>query len=282
MARCLSGRRTRTYPPPPLSFPRRTVPVLQASKLHVRLDGRPVLRDLAFHLEGPACIGIVGPNGSGKTTLLRAISGNQHYRGSLSVDGVAVADWKPRHLARRLAFVRQQLPLSFDFTVEELVMLGRAPHRGWLEPFQNGDRSLAREALEQVGMTRYADASVLALSGGERQRVLLAQALVQDTDLLLLDEPTTHLDVHFQYAFMERVRRLVDDGRMLLVVFHDLQLASRFSDRLLVLHDGTLAADGPPDRVLTDGLLAEVFGMEAHVIEGSDGVHIRYQRPLPH
>lgn len=253
---------------------------LAATELHVRLDARTVLRDVSFELAGASCVGIIGPNGSGKTTLLRAISGNQSYEGRLTLDGVDVADWKARPLAQRMAFVRQQLPLSFDFTVEELVLLGRAPHRGWLEPFQAGDRGCVQDALERVGMTRYAEASVLALSGGERQRALLAQALVQDAMLLLLDEPTTHLDVHFQYAFLEQVRGLVDEGRTLLVVFHDLQLAARFADRLLVLDGGQLVADGAPTDVLTRDLLGRVFGMAARVRHDSGGLQIQYEGPV--
>jgi iron complex transport system ATP-binding protein len=182
--------------------------------------------------------------------------------------------------ARTLAFVRQARSLTFDFRVEEFVLLGRAPHRGWLEAYRSSDRERVRRVLAQVDLEGFASRSVLSLSGGEMQRVFLAQALVQDADLLLLDEPTAHLDVHYQFSFMEQVRAQVTEGRTVLAVGHDLELAARYADRLLLLDDGELRAQGPPAAVLTPDRIAEVFGMRAEVKRRPEGpLRIDYLGP---
>ncbi len=265
----------------PTRAPSSAAPLLAADDLHVALSGQPILSEISFSVEAGTWVGLVGPNGSGKTTLLRAIGGALPYRGRLTLDGRAVAEWSPRALARRMAFVRQSPALAFDFSVEELVRLGRAPHKGWLQPYAARDRALVQGALARVDLGGFAERSVLSLSGGEMQRAFLAQALVQEADVLLLDEPTAHLDVHYQFAFMEQIRALVDEGHTVLAVFHDLELAARYAHRLLVLSGGRLAADGPPADVLTAARIADVFRMDARVRPAADGsVTIRYLAPV--
>ena len=222
-------------------------------------------------------VGLIGPNGSGKTTLLRTIGGLLPYTGSLAFQGRQVRDWKPRPLARRLAFVRQSTPISFDFTVREIVLLGRSPHKSFLERDTGTDHSMVERALERVDLAGFADRSIHSLSGGERRRAFLAQALVQEADLLMLDEPTTHLDVHHQFRFLHLVRELVAAGRTTIVVFHDIELAARFSDILLVLRRGRLAASGKPSDILTPNLMAAVFRMRCSVAATSQ---ISYIEPL--
>ena len=239
-----------------------------------------MLHGVAIDVAPGTWTGVLGPNGSGKTTLLRAVSGALSYTGRLALWEREVRAWKPRMLARRLAFVRQALPLAFDFRVEELVLLGRAPHRGWLEPYTPADRAQALDALERVGLAGFAQRSVLSLSGGERQRVLLAQALAQEADLLLLDEPTAHLDVHYQFELMERIHALVEAGRTVVSVFHDLEMAARHTDQLVVLSNGQLAAAGPPADVLTEERIASVFQMQARITRSPEGApRIDYLRP---
>lgn len=245
--------------------------LLAAHRLHVTLDDQPILRDVSFDLDAGSWVGLLGPNGSGKTTLLRAISGVLSYEGTLQLDGREVQAWSPRALARRIAFVRQSPSLAFDFKVEELVLLGRAPHKSWLQSYSTHDRSMVRDALAQVELAGFADRSVLSLSGGELQRVFLAQALVQEADLLLLDEPTSHLDVHYQFAFMEQVEALVERGCTIFAVFHDLELAARHAERLMLLDKGRLVADGLPADVLTPDRIGNVFRMEATVDRAPDG-----------
>jgi iron complex transport system ATP-binding protein len=257
------------------------VALLSVDQLTVTLDGHTILRDVGFDVPAGRWVGVLGPNGAGKTTLLRAIGGHIPFDGDICLGGVPNENLDAQERARTLAFVRQARSLTFDFTVEEFVLLGRAPHRGWLQPYRASDQDRVRETLARVDLEDFGHRSVLSLSGGEMQRVFLAQALVQDTDLLLLDEPTAHLDVHYQFSFMDRVRTQVAEGRTVLAVGHDLELAARYADRLLLLDEGKLRAEGPPAAVLTPDRIAEVFGMRAEVDRHPNGtLRIDYLGPI--
>ncbi|MEX0746554.1 MAG: ABC transporter ATP-binding protein [Rhodothermales bacterium] len=257
------------------------VPIISARDLRVSLDEKEILHGLTFDVGSGRFVGLLGPNGSGKTTLLRATGGLLPYRGDLDFEGTSMRDWKPRLLARRVAFVRQSVALSFDFSVSELILLGRSPHKRWLEDYAEGDRQQMREALAQTDLIGFEDRSVLSLSGGELQRVFLAQALVQEADVLLLDEPTAHLDVHYQFEFMDLVRSLVAGGRTAIAVFHDLEMAARYAGDVLVLREGRIAAAGPPAEVLSEELIARVFRMDARIeTNGGNPVRIHYVRPI--
>lgn len=256
-------------------------PVIEATGLEVQLEGRKILQDVGFSLAPGRLIGIVGPNGSGKTTLMRTLGGAIPYSGSLTLDGREVRSWHPRQLARHLAFVRQIPALTFDFTVEELVLLGRSAHKGWLETYDRSDRQFMERVLSDVGLAGFESRSVLKLSGGELQRAFLAQALAQDARLLLLDEPTAHLDVHYQFDLMQRLTTLSGAGYTVVVVLHDLELAARFTEYLLVMDAGRIRAAGPPEEVLTAELVAAIFHMDALLEQHStSGFRITYLRPL--
>lgn len=254
---------------------------LSVDRLTVAFDGHTVLRDVSFDVTAGRWVGVLGPNGAGKTTLLRAIGDHISFEGDIRLKNAPIDRMSDQARARTMAFVRQARSLTFDFTVEQFVLLGRAPHRGWLQAYRSADRERVREALARVDLDGFASRSVLSLSGGEMQRVFLAQALVQDADLLLLDEPTAHLDVHYQFSFMEQVRAQVAEGRTVLAVGHDLELAARYADRLLLLDEGRLVAEGPPASVLTPDRIAEVFGMRAALDRHPDGtLRIDYQGPV--
>jgi len=258
------------------------MPVIAASNLGVSLSDTPVIKQIDFEIKSGSFTGILGPNGSGKTTLLRALAGLIPYTGSLTVDNRAVSEWPIQSLAKRLAFVRQSHSIPFDFKVEELVLLGRSPHKQLLSSYNADDFRLVQVALKQVDMEGFSNRSYASLSGGEQQRVFLAQALVQEADILLLDEPTTFLDVHHQFDFLQHVRNLVDQGKTAVGAFHDLEMAARFCDHLIVLLDGLVAADGDPISVLDTSLLASVFRMDASVKQNPNGkIHIYYQTALP-
>lgn len=257
-------------------------PILEVADLQVSLSGKPILKGPSFQVRAGSWVGLLGPNGSGKTTLLRAISGALPFEGSVSLDGKPLGAWRPRDLARRLAFVRQSVALTFDLTVEDLVLLGRTPHKRWLDGYMEEDHEMLRRALAEVELTGFERRSVLSLSGGELQRAFLAQAFVQEADILLLDEPTAHLDVHHQFEFMEQVRRLVERGRTVVAVFHDLELAARYAESVLVLKSGQLVAAGPPAETLTPDLIASVFRVQAECATTADGqLRIHYVRSLP-
>jgi iron complex transport system ATP-binding protein len=251
--------------------------IASATRLCVALDGIDVLRDVSFSIAEKQWIGLLGPNGAGKTTLLRSLGGLIEYRGELTLSGKEVRDWPRRELARRLAFVRQSVPLAFDFTVDELVLLGRSPHKRWHAVFNQADRELSARALERVDLEALSSRSIHSLSSGERQRVFLAQALAQEPSILLLDEPTAHLDIHHQFSFLGHVREHVDSGLSVVAAFHDLELAAQFADRLLILHQGRVAAFGKPAEVLNSQVIAEVYGVAATVSTDGDRITgVRY------
>lgn len=261
--------------------------------LTVELGGTQILHGLDFNVESGQWIGLLGPNGAGKTTLLRALAGLIEYRGSLKLLDREIRDYRPRERAKRLALVRQTHSLAFDFRVDELVLLGRSPHKSLLSVYEKSDLDRVSEALSLVDLEGFTERNMSSLSGGERQRVFLAQALVQEADILLLDEPTTHLDVHHQHEFLNRVHEFVSEGKTVIGAFHDLELAARFADHLFVLHMGKLVASGQPKKILNESLIADVFQMDASVSwDGDDAVargassshrarlRIMYRRPL--
>ncbi len=252
-----------------------------ANNLSVRFADRAILHDLAFEFGSGQWIGLLGPNGAGKTTLLRAMAGLIPYSGSILLEGQQVRDYRPRERAKRLAFVRQTHEMSFDFQVLELVLLGRSPHKSLLSVYEKADFELTEEALSLVDLEGFTHRHMSSLSGGEQQRVFLAQALAQGANILLLDEPTAHLDVHHQYEFLHRVREFVDNGMTVVGAFHDLELAARFSDRIVVLQNGKLASQGAPADVLNAELIAEIFQMQAFVAQSELGrMRIRFDHPL--
>lgn len=246
--------------------------LLVADGVGVHLNTTEVLREITFEIDSGSWVGLIGPNGSGKTTLLRASGGLIDYSGSLQLGGAEVSDWDRSTFARRVAFVRPASSLAFDFRVLDLVMLGRSPRKRWLQPFDARDSEIAAEALESVDLGGFENRSIHTLSSGEQQRVFLAQAMAQEPELLLLDEPTAHLDIHHRFSFLARVRDFVDEGRTAIAAVHDLELACRFADYLLVLDAGRIVGFGPPARVLTSELLEQVFKVRADVTARGDRV----------
>ncbi len=243
----------------------------------VRRGEREVLREVDLALRPGEVLGLVGANGAGKTTLLRAASGvlvPDAGRVLLGTD--AVADLSRRELARRVAVVPQDTQIPFPFRAFEVVLMGRSPHLPALGFESESDLSLARDAMERVGVSGLADRSVLTLSGGERQLVVVARALAQAAEVLLLDEATAFLDLRHRARVLSLAREHAGDGRRAaLVVSHDLALAARACDRLALLHEGRILALGPPGEVLTEGNVSHTFGLPVQVVTGPDGA------PLP-
>ncbi|MGB9776090.1 MAG: ABC transporter ATP-binding protein [Anaerolineae bacterium] len=235
---------------------------LEVENLTFAYDGRPVLREVSFRLMPGEVLGLIGPNGAGKSTLLRLVAGFlRPGAGTVRLFGRPPTEWPPRALARQVAMVPQGAYIPPTFTVWESVMLGRTPYLGFLGVPREADRAAARRALEWVGMADLSERLIGELSGGERQRVLLARALAQEPHCLLLDEPTTHLDIHHQVAVLSLIRRMaLECGIAVLIVLHDLNLAATFTDRLALLVDGALAALGDPKEVLRRERLTAVYG----------------------
>lgn len=248
---------------------------IRFDRVHFRYGGRVVLDRIDLDVPVGSFSALVGSNGAGKTTLLELASGAlQPSEGQVTLDGRDLRSVPPRERGRRIAVVPQSLAIAFDYTVRELVALGRTPHFSWFGREGPADRDAIARALSATETEHLAERSVLHISSGERQRVLLALALAQQPDVLLLDEPTANLDVAHQAAILELVREWNRaSGLTVLAAIHDLNLATLFFDRVVALSKGRLIADGNPREVVTPRLVAEVFGAEVVVIEHpSEGV----------
>ncbi len=230
-------------------------------------ERREVLRDLSLSLRSREVVALVGPNGSGKTTLLRVMTGQLRPRaGSVAFAGRPLGEWRRDELARRVAVLPQQLDLPSGFRVVELVEMGRAPYARRLFASTAEDERAVARALAEADALELADRQADELSGGERQRVLVAMALAQEPELLLLDEPTLHLDLAHQVSLLSSIRRLREQRQLAVVaVLHDLNLAAAFAPRIVVLDDGHVSADGAPDEVLTPELVHRVFSVDVDV-----------------
>ncbi len=234
--------------------------------------GRTLLSGIDFEVRPGEIVGLAGRNGVGKTTLLQLANGLlAPAAGRVLLGDTPVRSLGRRAVARRIALVPQDLHVPFPFRAGELVLMGRAPHQPLVGLDSEADVARARTALARLGIEDLADRSVETLSGGERQLVLFARALVQDPGLLLLDEPTAFLDLKHRLEVLREVRRFVAAGRGALVVSHDLTLAARACDRLVLLGEGEVVAVGSPEAVLTPANLKRAFAIDAQVAPGPDG-----------
>ena len=242
---------------------------IRASDVRAVLGGSQILRGVDLRAERGELVGVIGPNGSGKSTLLKCI-----YRvlkpaaGAVYLDGKDLEDYSFKQSARRVAVVAQHNYYNFDFTVQDVVLMGRAPHKRALERDNARDYQLVAQALETVGMAAFAGRSFSTLSGGEQQRVILARALAQDTPCLILDEPTNHLDIKFQLQLMDIVKGL---DRTVIAAIHDLNIAAMYCDRLYAVREGRVVASGRPEEVLTPELIRTVYEVEAQVLRDERG-----------
>lgn len=241
--------------------------ILRAEDVWAGYGAAPVLQGISLRLLRGEFVGLLGPNGSGKSTLLRVLSGVlPPQQGQIWLGGKPLYQMRAKEVAQKLAFVPQREEVAFGFTAWEVVLLGRAPYIGWWGKERAEDVQATQRAMERTDCLPLAERAVGTLSGGERQRVVLARGLAQETPLLFLDEPLTHLDVAHQVSTLSLLRQLNrDEGLTVLAALHDVNLASEFCDRLLVLHRGRLVADGIPSDVVTPELLARVFGVDAWV-----------------
>jgi iron complex transport system ATP-binding protein len=236
---------------------------LKVEGLTFAYDKENVIENICLAVSEGAFVGIVGPNGSGKSTILKCIYGGlTPKQGSIAFDGIDTKKLKPKERARLLSVVGQENSVPFNFTVREIVAMGRTPHKKLFESDTAEDKQIVEAAMEQLGISALADREYANLSGGEKQRVLIARAMAQKTDFLILDEPTNHLDIQYQ---LQIFRILKESGLTVLSAIHDLNLAALFCDELYVLDGKEIHTHGTPDDILTVDLLKNVFHVDCAV-----------------
>jgi iron complex transport system ATP-binding protein len=241
---------------------------LELRELCVDIAGRRIVSGISLRVADGGFAGLLGPNGSGKSTILKAIYRvHRPVSGRVLVNGSDLHQMRPRLAARRVAVVAQENLIDFGFTVREMVMVGRTPHKGPFDRDDGDDRAIVQDAMDRTGCADLAGRTFLSLSGGEKQRVLIARALAQGADHLILDEPTNHLDIRYQISVLELVAGL---GVTVLAALHDLNLAALFCDTVHVLAEGSLIAAGTPADVITPENVRAAYGADVLIIDHPD------------
>ena len=252
--------------------------MIEIKKLSAGYGGTPILRDVNLSIHEGQVLAVTGPNGSGKSTLLKALAGLLPATGGkILIDGQPISVFSPRQLARTVAYLPQSRNVP-EITALQLVLHGRFPYLSYPRRYRPRDQEIARTAMARMGIADLSERPLASLSGGQRQKVYIAMALAQDTPVVLLDEPTTFLDVAHQLQLMDQARLLADAGKAVVLVLHDLILALEHADQLAVLHQGQLAAHGTPEAVLQSNRLADVFGVGIGQLHGDDGWHYYYKQ----
>jgi iron complex transport system ATP-binding protein len=242
--------------------------MLKIENISVSYGTRRILHQVSFEVQSGEVLALIGPNGAGKSTLIRAASGVISYTGHISTNGDDFASLPAMQRARYIATVPQAVSMPPAYTVWETVLFGRTPYLGFLGQPSQKDEEIARQSLARVSALPFAERRVGELSGGEQQRILLARALCQSTPILLLDEPTAHLDLQYQVGLLELVSELAHkDNLAVLVALHDLNLAAHYADRIALMVAGNIKAIGKPKEVLQPELIAEAYCLPVHVVK---------------
>lgn len=257
-----------------------TPPLLEIESLSAKLAGHGVVHDVSLRIEAGEFVGLIGPNGAGKSTLMRAILGLAKAEGGRRLAGAPLDTLVPRERAKHAAFLPQGRQIEWPVTVEALVALGRAPHRAAAAALSDTDRAAIEAAMQRMDIARFRDRPATDLSGGEQARVLIARAFAQEAPLLLADEPTAGLDPAHQIALMETFAWLAAEGRGVLASLHDLSLAAGWCDRLILLDQGRIVAEGSAATVLTPERLAAVYGIDAFLQTTERGLIVQPQARL--
>lgn len=237
---------------------------IAVESLSYSIESKKLLSEIDLAVGNKEFVGLIGPNGSGKSTLLKNIY-KQHKpdSGKVLINGKDVESLSNKELAKMLSVVTQEMSVEFDFSVWEMMKLSRLPHKGFLDKITHEDEKICQEALDKVGMRSMVERSFLSLSGGEKQRVLLAMAFAQQAEIIVLDEPTNHLDIGYQLLLMEMLKK---EDLTIFTSFHDMNLAFRYCDKILVLKKGQVVAAGKPEEIITEELLRDVFNIEGHIV----------------
>ena len=250
---------------------------ITAENIKMKIGDNEILKGVSIDSKNREFVGIIGPNGSGKSTLLKSI-----YRilkpndGCIKLDDMDISKMSIKESAKKMAVVSQHNYYNFDFTVKEVVSMGRSPHKKNLERDNIEDFEIVKESLQKVGMSEFSNRSFSTLSGGEQQRVILARALAQQTPCLILDEPTNHLDIKYQLSLLNIVKDL---DLTIVAAIHDLNIAAMYCDRLFVMKNGKIVGSGTPQEVLTKEFIKEIYDIDVEIVNDSKGdMHILYSR----
>lgn len=258
--------------------------IIQVNDVTVGYDkGERILHDLNFSIQAGDFVGIIGKNGAGKSTLLKSMRGFLPLdKGEILLADRRVQDYSQRELARKIAYLQQQVELTFDYTVRDMVMAGRYPYKKWWQQQGDEDDRIIEACMKYTDVLDMAERPIRALSGGQRQRVLLAKVLAQQTPVLFLDEPAAGLDLFYQEQIFRFCRELSARGKTVVMVVHELNLADRYCSRLMLLRQGNVLADAAPQQVLTDELLSAGYGTAIHARRNLETGHADiYTEELP-
>lgn len=250
--------------------------ILKTKDLRFSINHQELIHDISLEIPEGSFVGLIGPNGCGKSTLLKTIYRvNKASGGAVYISGQDTEHMSNREVAKQMAVVTQESDISFDFTVMEMMLIGRYAHRSILADRERDDEEICRKALAYVGMQKFEKRSFLTLSGGEKQRVLIASALSRNTRLIVLDEPTNHLDVGYQFQIMDLMKQQRD-----ITVFssiHDMNIAMQYCDYIIAMKQGRIVSVGKPQEVLTSELLCDLFRVRTKICASEDGeTYIRY------
>ncbi len=248
---------------------------LNIKNLSVTIEEKKIIENLNIDIEAKNLVGIIGPNGSGKSTLLKTIYRVLKYNeGSIYINGKDIKVMSLRETAKEMAVVAQHNEQEFDFNVYDMVLIGRSPHKKFLERDSRDDYEIVDEALEKVDMLAYKERKYNSLSGGEKQRIILARALAQQTNCLILDEPTNHLDIKYQFQFMNIAKNL---DITVIAAIHDLNIASLYCDEIYALKDGKIVKSGSPTDIFTEKLIYDLYEVESRIIKEDGKINILYK-----
>lgn len=239
--------------------------IIEIQNLNYEINNKRILDNICLKVNKGELVGLIGPNGAGKTTLLKCLNGIYKAEGTVKVNGVLIDRMSNKSLAEKIALMHQNTQIGFPFPAKEVVLMGRYPYLKRMQRESKEDYKIARKNMEYTDTEKLEDCTINQMSGGERQRVLFAKTLTQQTDIILLDEPTASLDITYQEQIFKYARDLSEQGKTVLAAIHDLKIAAKYCTRLVLMNDGKIVSDGSPEEVLTSMNLSRVYGVNALV-----------------
>lgn len=245
--------------------------MIQVDNMSFSYGEQAVLDCVDLYITEPGFYGVLGPNGSGKTTLLKLLCGIlDNDLGVIKLDSIDIHQWNRKEIATHIAYVPQQFNMIYDFSVSEIVVMGRHPYHGRFESMSKSEKELVEHALDVTGLQKLKSKSITQLSGGEMQRVIIARALVQDTPVILLDEPISHLDIHYQKEIIHLLKKIAySQNKIVISVLHDMNIGMNYCDQVYLINEGKIIA-GKPSEVLTMDVIEEVYNTKVHMIKDDE------------